>query len=234
MKSQTVSVRLIATLTGLALLVAGCAPAATSAPTPQPTATPPPSTATVVPTPVPPTATAQPTATAAWQTFVSTRYGYKVAFPPLWQSADTDGKWWADGFPGIGSPGVDTFAAPDANVNQVWYYVYITVAAHPLASGESLETWAARFPTTFNDAGFDCAPAEPTTKIQIGKEPAILSSDDCQVNAHTSNTYQYKFHAAMVTHNGQGFAVVMRNPTDTAQADLMTFQAFWSSLVFTK
>ena len=177
-------------------------------------------------------ATLTPTRTVPidWQTFNSQRNGYTVAFPPDWQVSETPGEWPGNQVAAPLGNGIDTFHIKDANINNLFNYVWIMVASHSMDSGESLEKWADRYPTIFLAPyrGL-CESTEPSSKIQIGNETAILYSYFCQ-----SGDIKHKAHTAMLTHNGQGFIVVMWNPPDTDEVDQKTFKNFWSSLVFTK
>ncbi len=166
---------------------------------------------------------------SGWQTFASQRYHYTVAFPPGWQAEESAGEWFALGVAAPLDLGIDTFHAKDADTANIFNSTWIMVSSHALEAGETLEKWADRYPTIFLAPYPACKATEPSAKIKIGREDTILFNYYCE-----TTDIKHKAHTAMLTHGGQGYIVVMWNPPATDQADMATFQQFWSSLAFTK
>jgi hypothetical protein len=109
--------------------------------------------------------------------FVSSTYGYTIAYPSNWKTVPSTSRLDSTAYPQNGSSTVDFFSAGPPGVGDPG----LTVAGPAVPHGTSLVTWTASI-QRLQANGFTCPPATALEPIQVGGQPAqLLTWANCPV-----------------------------------------------------
>jgi hypothetical protein len=129
-------------------------------------------TPTVVPTAttVPPATQSAALSTATWVTFISSRHGFTVKYPPTWSVAPATAPWLAGTqAPGPPSAELDSFTDPAGSLQ------FFVVVSQPLATSVTASAWLTGYEQSAPQMPAACWPSPAAMEHStVGGQPASI------------------------------------------------------------